>query len=143
MIEKRILQVVVALACVVPLVTGGVSVLQGPGWLQGVPDPAPVDLDSHFRYISGIFLALGIGFASCIPRLEAMGPRFRLLGFMVVMGGLARLWSLLDAGTPSQGHLFGLGMELVVVPLIVLWREGMERRYRAGSSAGPRSIEGR
>ena len=128
--EKRILQAVVALACLVPLITGGVSIVDGPGWLKGVETPS-ADLDSHFRYISGIFFALGLGFASCIPRLEEMGPRFRLLGLMVMAGGLARLWSLFDVGWPSQGHLLGLGMELVVTPLIVLWREGMERRFRA------------
>jgi len=130
-LERRILQAVVALACIVPLVTGGMSIVHGPSWLRGVGAHPPVDLDSHFRYISGIFFALGIAFASCIPRLEAMGPRFRQLGAMVVTGGLARLWSLAAAGPPSHGHLLGLGMELGVVPLLMLWQAGMARRYSA------------
>jgi len=131
--ERRILQLVVALACVVPLVTGGMSIVQGPGWLKGVGAHPPVDLDSHFRYVSGIFFALGLAFASCIPRLDAMGPRFRLLGLMVVAGGLARLVSLIALGPPSQGHLLGLGMELGVVPLLMLWQAGMARRFAAAS----------
>lgn len=136
MIEKRVLQLVVAIACLSPFIVGGTSIIEGPVWLRGTPDPAPIDLDSHFRYISGIFFALGIGFASCIPRLEAMGPRFRLLGGLVVVGGLARVYSLIDAGPPSQGHQLAIGMELVVVPLLVLWREGMERRFRRLTAAG-------
>lgn len=129
--ERRILQAVVALACVVPLVTGGISVAQGPGWLRGV-DVVPTDLDSHFRYISGIFLALGIGFATCVPRIEAVGDRFRLLGFMVVAGGMARLVSLVMVGPPSNGHVFGLGMELVVVPCLMAWQAGFARRWVRG-----------
>jgi len=42
----------------VPLITGGQSILHGPGFL-GHPPVIPVDLDSHFRYISGIFFAVG------------------------------------------------------------------------------------
>ena len=37
-------------------------------------------------------------------------------------GGLARLFSLVLGALPSIGHLGGIGMELVVVPLLVLWQ---------------------
>lgn len=141
-VEKRLLQIVVALACFVPLSAGGASVLQGPGWIGGV-DAVPVDLDSHFRYISGIFLGVGIAFATCIPDIETKGPRFRLLAALVVLGGLARLLSLVTVGTPSTGHIFGLFMELGVVPCIMAWQAGFARRYRTGSSPGPTSAPGR
>ena len=128
MIEKRLLQVAVAIACLVPLSTGGQSVLFGPGFLMdGVA--VPVDLDSHFRYVSGIFLALGVAFATCVPAIERKGARFRLLGALVVAGGLARLLSLIDVGTPGRGHVFGLAMELGVVPLLVWWQWSLERRH--------------
>jgi hypothetical protein len=129
MIEKRLLQIVVAVACLVPLSVGGQSILHGPGFL-GHASVIPTDLDSHFRYISGIFFALGLGFVSCVPAIENKGPRFRLLGAMVVCGGLARVVSLLAVGPPSRGHVFGLAMELGVVPLLVLWQAGFAKRYR-------------
>lgn len=119
--ERRLLQLVVALACLVPLTIGGEGVLRGPGFL-GHPPVIPRDLDSHFRYVSGIFLAVGVGFATCIPRIEIRGPRFRLLGALVVAGGLSRLGSLASVGMPSPGHLFGLAMELGIVPLVMLWQ---------------------
>lgn len=125
--EKRLLQVVVALACLVPLSAGVASVLQGPSWIGGVGD-VPIDLDSHFRYISGIFLGVGVAFASCIPDIENKGRRFRLLAALVILGGLARLLSLISVGIPSTGHIFGLGMELAVVPCIMAWQAGFERR---------------
>ena len=128
--ERRILQAVVALACLVPLGVGGQSILHGPGFL-GHPPVIPTDLDSHFRYISGIFFAVGVAFATCVPHIEASGPRFRLLGALVVAGGLSRVLSLLSVGAPSAGHLFGFGMELGAVPLLMLWQASFARRWRA------------
>ena len=128
-IEKRLLQAIIAVACLVPLITGGQSILHGPGFL-GHPPVIPVDLDSHFRYISGIFFAVGIGFASCVPGIETKGPRFRLLGALVIMGGLSRVVSLIAVGVPSKGHLFAFAMELGVVPLLLLWQAAFARRWR-------------
>ena len=129
MIEKRALQAVVAVACLVPLVTGGLSILHGPAAF-GHPPVVPIDLDSHFRYVSGIFFGVGIAFATCIPAIETKGARFRLLGALVVMGGLSRLVSLVAVGVPSTGHLFGLAMELGVVPCRMAWQAAVARRYR-------------
>lgn len=118
--ERRLLQYAVALACLVPLTMGGASVVRGVGVLKGAA--AQPDLDSHFRYLSGIFLVLGIAFATCVPAIERKGARFRLLGAMVVGGGLARLLSWIAVGPPGFGHRFGLAMELGVVPLLLLWQ---------------------
>lgn len=123
--ERTLLQAVVALACLVPLSTATFGILHGAAWLQ--PAPA-IDLDSHFRYLSGIFLGLGLGFASCIPDIESKGARFRLLSAMVVLGGGARLLSLLTVGPPSVGHGAGLAIELVAVPLLLLWQARLARR---------------
>lgn len=128
--EYRALQGAVAVACLVPIITGAQGVIRGAAMLKGVPDPVPPDLDSHFRYLSGIFLMAGLAFASCVPDLAAKGARFRLLGAMVILGGLARLASLLIVGPPSFGHRFGLVMELGVVPLLLLWQWRIERTQR-------------
>ncbi|WP_380873711.1 hypothetical protein ACFB49_43310 [Sphingomonas sp. DBB INV C78] len=125
--ERRLLQLAVAIACLVPLTIGAASVALGPSAIaRGLAVSA--SFDSHFRYLSGIFLALGLGFASCVPAIEARGPRFRLLGAMVVAGGLARLLSLGIVGWPGAGHRFGLVMELGVVPLLMLWQARVARR---------------
>jgi hypothetical protein len=129
MTERRLLQIAVAIACLVPLSVGGWSIVHGPSFL-GHAAVIPTDLDSHFRYISGIFFAVGLGFATCVPDIESKGPRFRLLGALVVCGGLARLISLATVGVPSKGHVFGLVMELGVVPLLMLWQARVARTYR-------------
>jgi hypothetical protein len=127
-VERRLLQFAVALGCIVPIAAGGVGVMHGPEMLHGVGDNAPADLDSHFRYLSGLLLATGLAFATCIPRIEIRTARFRLLAFLVFVGGLGRLHSLISIGMPGGGHMFGLAMELVAVPLLVLWQARVAER---------------
>ena len=81
-LEHRLLQGVVAIACLLPLLVGGQGIVHGPAPFGHLAD-VPRDLDSHFRYISGIFFATGLGFLSCIPHIETKGPRFRLLGALI------------------------------------------------------------
>ncbi|NUU46957.1 DUF4345 domain-containing protein [Sphingomonas zeae] len=128
-VERRALQVVVAIACLVPLTIGGISIVRGPGWLGHAPS-IPTDLDSQFRYVSGIFFALGLAFTTCVPGIERKGARFRLLGLLVVAGGLARALSWATIGAPSAGHRLGLVMELGVVPLLMLWQARIARGRR-------------
>ena len=120
--ERRLLQLAVVLGCVVPFLAGGSGILKGPVFLHGVAEPVAADLDSHFRYLSGLLFAIGLAFASCIPGIERKTARFRLLALLVFVGGLARLISWLSMGTPGRGHVVGLAMELVAVPLLVLWQ---------------------
>ena len=131
-----------ALGCLSPLVIGGLGIVRGPAAF-GHPQGIPHDLDSHFRYLSGIFFATAFAFAGCIPAIEAKGSRFRLLGALIVTGGLARAVSLAAVGTPSTGHLIGLGVELGVVPALLFWQARVARLYRAPSTPGPASAVGR
>ena len=131
----RWLQATVAVLALVPVTTGAAGVFLGPGLLTAGAIPA-VDLDSHFRYLSGIFLAVGLGFWSCVPNLPDRTARFQALAGMVVLGGLGRLLSLALAGPPSIGHCVGLVLELIVVPALALWQSrlahapGPERQDR-------------
>ena len=126
--SKRLLQTAVALLALVPVGIGALGVLAGPAFLRGVIDP-PVDLDSHFRYLSGIFLALGLTFYACIPEIERKTALFRMAGALVIIGGCGRLLSLVMTGTPSRGHLIGLGLELVIVPLLMIWQARVARYH--------------
>ena len=139
-LEQKLLQAAVAIACLVPLTAGAVGVVRGAEMIAGVDAPVPTDLDSHFRYLSGLLLGIGLGLASCVARIEEKRGLFGALCGLVVLGGLARFASLLADGAPGAGHLFGLAMELVVVPLLLLWQRRVARRYellRAGTVSGP------
>ena len=127
--EKQVLQAVVAVAAATPVLVGLEGLISGPSFLR--IEEWPVDLDSHFRFYSGIFLALGFCWYSCIPDIEHKTERFRLLGLLTFSGGLARLLSFVAVGSPSVGHLLGLGMELVAVPLLMLWQARIAQQARS------------
>lgn len=131
--ERRLLQAAVLLACLVPLLAGGAGVISGPSMLRGIePGASPVDLDSHFRYLSGLLLGFGLCFLLCVPTVEKHTALFRAFGLIVVLGGLARLYSVLTLGFPGSGHIFGLFMELGTVPAIVLWQGRVARIFARG-----------
>lgn len=126
--EKRLLQGAMAITLLLPLGAALAGTIGGPKFL-GRPPVIPTDLDSHFRYVSGLFLGMLLLFASCIPNVERHGARLRMLAFMVFIGGLFRLYSMVAIGMPSIGHRIGLGIELVELPLILLWQARLARRF--------------
>lgn len=132
--ERRALQAAIAIGLLVSLYAGGTGVVEGPAMVKGA---GGTDLDSHFRYLSGLLLGIGLAFIACIPSIERRTTVFRTLGAIVVVGGLARLLSAFELGLPSAGHRFGLMMELAVVPLLVLWQARVARRF-AGAGAQTR-----
>jgi hypothetical protein len=124
--ERRALQAMIALLALLPLSAGLVGVMRGPGFLDASA-PWPADLDSHVRFLSGVFLAMAATYYWCLPQIERRTTIFRMLAGFTFIGGLARLGSLVVAGAPSTVHLIGLGMELVVVPLLVAWQARIAR----------------
>lgn len=132
-LEKRTLQGAVALASLVPIIAGGSGMLLGPGMLGG--DPAELtSLDSHFRYLSGLLFAVGLGYASTIARIETKSRRFGLLTGIVFVGGIGRLLSAAMTGLPSTAGLGALGMELVVAPALAGWQIRVARRAERAST---------
>ena len=126
--EKRLLQAVILLACLVPLTAGPTGIIRGAAWMAHGAPVSP-DLDSHFRYMSGIFTGVGLAFLSCVIGIETKGLRLRMLVAFVVLGGLARLFSFAQVGAPDLGNRFGLVMELGVTPLICLWQWRFAHRW--------------
>jgi hypothetical protein len=129
--QLRSLQLAVAILSLVPVGAGLTGAIYG----IGVFEPASSlghDTESTGRYLSGLLLAIGLGFWTTVPDIETQGARFRLLTLLVFTGGLARLTGLFLVGLPSGAMLGGLIMELLVAPALALWRERLERLCRDG-----------
>jgi hypothetical protein len=128
--NRRALQIAIAVAGFVPVGAGLAGILVGPAFAglgaHGALSSAGVSLDSHFRYLSGLLLAIGLLFWGAIPTIERRGMLVRALTLIVVVGGLGRALSLLELGPPDDGMRFGLVMELVVTPLVCLWQRQVE-----------------
>ncbi len=129
---RRALQAAVCLGAVVPLTAGGAGVWLGPAML-GDATAAP-DLASHYRYLSGLLLGIGLAFVALVPRIERATVPFRLLTTLVVAGGLARLAGLGLDPLPSWPHRLALVMELVVTPLLCLWQARVARAAPSDSA---------
>lgn len=128
--ERRLLQFAVALASFVPLSAGLEGAIEGPSMTKAGIAADARDLGSHFRYLSGLLLGLGIAFAAAIPTIERRSELLAALSGIVVVGGLSRLADLLAHGAPGTPHVLALGMELVVVPLLFAWQRKVARRFR-------------
>lgn len=125
--ERKLLQQAVGFLSLIPVSAGLFGVLFGPEGLLG--DRVSVSADSHFRYLSGLLLGLGLCFWSTVPDIETKTGRFRLLTLLVVIGGLARLLGLAVTGVPSFFMLGGLVIELVVTPVLCLWQTRIANAY--------------
>lgn len=117
----RALQIAVGVAGLVPVVAGLAGVLMGPEVVQrGLADATA--LDSHFRYLSGLLLGIGLAYWGLIPGIERRGGAFRLLTAIVVVGGLGRAIGIELAGAPPLPMLLALCMELGVTPMLCFWQ---------------------
>jgi uncharacterized protein DUF4345 len=124
--ERKLLQQSVAIIATVPVAAGLYGVLFGQA-LTG--DAVSISAESHFRFLSGLLLGIGLCFWSTLPAIEAKTNRFRLLTLLVVIGGLGRLVGLGLTGLPSLFMIGGLILELIVTPVLCLWQTRVANRH--------------
>jgi hypothetical protein len=123
--ERRALQLAILLGGCVPVFAGFAGAWRGASIVGVAAGPAA---DSHFRYLSGLLLAIGLILWGCVPTIERRGTIVRTLTAVVVIGGLARLAGWLMGVDPGPLR-WTLAMELVVTPLLCLWQARVARRY--------------
>jgi hypothetical protein len=109
-----------------PVAAGLYGVLFGQA-LTG--DAVSISAESHFRFLSGLLLGIGLCFWSTLPSIEAKTNRFRILTLLVVIGGLGRLVGLGLTGLPSLFMIGGLILELIVAPGQCLWQTRVANRH--------------
>ena len=127
-VERRALQVAVAVAGLIPVAGGLLGARFGAALLGGGGD---VGFDSHYRYLSGLLFAIGLGYWSTVPRIETQGERFAILTFIVSVGGFCRAMGLLANGFPGPLMTAALAVELVVTPALYLWQSRVSGLSRA------------
>lgn len=124
--ERKLLQQTVAILAIIPAAIGLYGVLFGHA-LTG--ETVSISAESHFRFLSGLLLGIGLCFWSTVPRIEEKTNRFRLLTLLIVIGGLGRLTGLILTGLPSLFMIGGLFLELIVTPFLCLWQTRVANRY--------------
>ena len=121
--ERRVLQIAVALAALLPVGAGAIGTLQ-PELLDLAAAPSA---RAHAAYLSGLLLGIGLGFWSTLPAIERKNARFTLLAALVVLGGLARLITAVRLSVWTPSVTLPLAMELGVTPLLWLWQRRVAR----------------
>ena len=97
--------IAIRLAALVPILAGGVGAIVGPAFLGEAGGPATA---SHFRYLSGLLLGVGVVAWWCVADLPRRAGVFGGLCAMVTLGGLARLAGLAVDPLPPWPHLAAL-----------------------------------
>jgi hypothetical protein len=120
---KRGLQVFLGVFSLIPVIFALLGFLAGAGRLS--PEGVAVDLDNQYRYFSGMYLVVAFLLWSIIPAIEKHGRTLFLISAAIFIGGLGRVVSYMTMGAPSQDLMVGMGIELVVPVLFVVWQRAV------------------
>jgi hypothetical protein len=115
--KRTILQIIIGLVGVLLIVRFGIlNILFGSNWvlIHGETDSS---LDSEFRFQAGVMCAVGFVFLWMLPRIEKHNVLFPILAAGAFLGGLARVVSIVQFGTPPISALFAMTTE-IAIPLI-------------------------
>ncbi|MEZ6001596.1 DUF4345 domain-containing protein [Hyphomonas sp.] len=120
---KRGLQIALGVFSLIPVAFALLGFLAGAGRLS--PEGVTVDLDNQYRYFSGMYLVVSFMIWSIIPAIEKHGHTMLLVSAAIFIGGLGRVVSYMTLGAPSQDLVVGMGIELVVPVIFVLWQRAV------------------
>ena len=123
--ERRLLQIAVAAAGLVPVAAGALGALRPELLIAGPPHAL-----THGAYLSGLLLGIGLAFWSLVPAIERQGRVFTLLTGRVVLGGLARALTAARLGAWNLSVELPLVMELAVTPALWLWQRRVSSLLR-------------
>jgi len=138
--SKKLLQITLVVLGAIPLVTGTLTLLQGVHALDifGISLPETVTdniiLDSEMRFLGGIWTAIGVMVYAIVPTIEQRTLLFRLIATAIILGGIGRLLSLVLIGKPPAMFVALIGLELVGMPLLVLWQSRLAETVSSPAS---------
>ncbi|MBX2885591.1 MAG: DUF4345 domain-containing protein [Granulosicoccus sp.] len=129
-IHMRLFTIVVYIFAAIALVTGASDLVQGlasqKSFGASMPEQGVAIVDNVFRFFSAIWLGVGVLFVLFIRDLARYKPAMIALLFVVVLGGVGRIISIVQYGLPDQPAasglvLAGLIAELLVTPILLWW----------------------
>jgi Domain of unknown function (DUF4345) len=134
--NKRALQIVLAILGLIPILTGGLDLILGARSLQVVGSLIPLDvvndvvLDSQIRFLATIWFGVGIIFYWIIPSIDRQTTLFRLLMGGIFLGGIGRISSAILVGIPPVQFIAVILLELLGVPILILWQSVLSKSHK-------------
>ena len=125
---RRGLQAFLAFFGVLTVTMGCLTVATG-GSLN-MPDAGPVSasVDNQFRFFSVWFLAAGVLTLRAAASPEHATNLIRGLCIALVVGGLARLWSMVTVGVPHPIFVASMAGEILIPAVLLPWQSVVARR---------------
>ncbi len=117
--ERKLLQIAFAFAGLVLIGFGLAGVFFAAIFMDLTGN---VEMDSYVRFLKGVLLAIGLIYWWSIPDIERHGERISLVTFILVLGAVPRLMTVIGHGVPTIGILVSLAGELIAAPLLWLWQ---------------------
>ena len=139
--NKKVLQIVLGILGLIPILTGGLDLMLGASALNiagAAVSPNVLNnvvIDSQVRFLGAIWLGVGIVLYWTLPALEKQTTLFRLLIGSIFLGGIGRLTSAFLVGTPPNHLIAATVLELIGMPLIILWQSFIATDRTAKPSA--------
>lgn len=130
---RRGLQVVLALLGALAIALGLVTVTTGAAHM---PDGGGVSasVDSELRFFAVWFVVAGVLALRASASPEHATGLVRALCVALVLGGLARLWSIVTVGTPHPIFVANMAAEFLIPGVLLPWQSVVARRSADRSS---------
>jgi hypothetical protein len=118
--NRRVLLIVLSVLGAVPVATGLLAIIGGPTVAPG-GGPTTPSVDSEYRFVNVFWLGAGLILWWTLLKPQPRALVTRTVLALAAIGGLARLLSVFIVGWPHPVYIGTLGLELIVVPLVILW----------------------
>lgn len=125
---KRGLQIALAILSFIPLTFGVLGLVYGVGRFIA-PEPATASLDSQYRFLSAVYLGVGLLIWRIIPSIEKHGWIVSTVVAAIFAGGLSRLYSAHLYGAAPPAMIAATVLELGS-PLLILWQRAVAKSAR-------------
>lgn len=133
--RRRALQITLGTVAAIPFASGLNAIIGGPKSLPGQSGEVSATLDSEYRFVNTYWLAAAPLVWASLPRVERRTLPVQLVLGTAFAGGFARIISLRRTGRPHPTMLAALGVELGLVPALMVWQAAVARGARV-SDAG-------
>ena len=104
----------------IPVATGLLGIIGGPEKAPG-GGPTTPSVDSEYRFVNLFWVAAGVLLWWTLRAPAERAEVSRLILGLAAAGGLPRLLSLARVGLPHPVFRATIVLELIVVPLVIVW----------------------
>lgn len=130
---KRILRVIIAIVGIILVISGLLGIIppgiSGKFYSINISNSIPgnIILDSNYRFYAGLSIGLGLVLFWIIPSVEKQKVILRLITFIIFMGGLGRVISMITFGIPPTLFIIFTIFELLFPLIIILQNKAVKQ----------------